>query len=121
MHKPGESVTSWDFGSASEWLHLLVAMSPFIAMSVFLGVIVAIAFRRRRRFEVPITIAASVALYAFVAWLYYPNEWSWRQPIVSAMYQIAPVVWFFVGPALLGAAIVHWIRSRGHTTHLTNR
>jgi hypothetical protein len=114
MHKAGETVTSWDFGSASEWLHLLTGMAPYMGFSLLLGAVIAVAVRHQRS-RVAATIIASVALYAFFAWWYYdPNEWSWRQPIVSALYQVAPVVWFFVAPAFLGGGIVRWIRSRVH-------
>jgi hypothetical protein len=111
-HKPGETVSTWSFGSASEWLHLFIGMAPFMASSLVLGAIIGVVVPHHHRIRVPTTIIASVALYALIAWWYYdPNEWSWSQPVVSALYQVAPVVWFFVTPSFLGCGIVRWIRS----------
>jgi hypothetical protein len=110
MLKLAETHYSIDVGSAHEWFRLFTGMAPFMASSLVLGAIIALTIRRHERVRVAVTIIGSIALYAFFAWWYYdPNEWSWSQPIVSALYQFGPVVFFFVAPALLGGGIVRWI------------
>jgi hypothetical protein len=105
-----ETDYSISFGSGKDWLNLLVGVVPFIASSLALGAMIALTIRHHERVRVAITIIGSVALYAFFAWWCYdPNEWSWSQPIVSALYQFAPVVFFFVAPAFLGGGIIRWI------------
>jgi hypothetical protein len=105
MHKAGETVTSWDFGSASEWLHLLTGMAPYMGLSLLLGAIIAVAVRHQR-IRVAATIIASLALYAFFAWWSYdPNVWSWSQPIVSALYQVPLLFGFLLRQLFLEAEL----------------
>ena len=33
MHKSGESVATWDFGSASDWFRLLIGQAPIVTAS----------------------------------------------------------------------------------------
>ena len=107
MHKPGDSVTGIDAGTAQQWLHLLVVFGSIACAFVVVGALIGVIFRRRPRLHVPMGIVVSILLYALLEWRFAdPNEWSWHAPITSAAYQIGPVVLFFVAPTLLGAAIV---------------
>ena len=113
MHKPGESVTGIDAGSAQEWLRLLIVFGSVAFAFVVLGALIGVILRRRPRLHVPIGVAVSILLYALLEWRFAdPTEWSWHAPVTSAAYQIGPVVLFFVAPTLLGAAIVRRFYSR---------
>src|ERR1700676_5057180 len=69
-YKAGETVSTWTFGSASEWLQLFIGMAPFMGSSLVLGAIIGVVIRHHHRIRVATTIIASVALYAFFAWWY---------------------------------------------------
>jgi Na+-translocating ferredoxin:NAD+ oxidoreductase RnfD subunit len=107
MHKPGESVTGIDTGTAQQWLHLLVVFGSIACAFVVVGALIGVILRRRSSLQVPIGIVLSILLYALLEWRFAdPNEWSCHASITSAAYQIGPVVLFFIAPTLLGAAIV---------------
>jgi cytochrome b561 len=113
MHKPGESVTGIEAGTAQQWLHLLVVFGSIACAFVVVGAFIGIILQRRPRLHVPIGVAVSILLYALLAWRFAdPTEWSWHAPVTSAAYQIGPVILFFVAPTLLGAAIVRRCYSR---------
>jgi hypothetical protein len=113
MHKPGETVVTVDAGSAQQWLHFIVGMAPFVAVCLALGGLIAVVLRHRPTWASLASIIIPVAFYAVLIWRSAdPDVWSWRYPIASALYQIAPAAIFFVAPTLLGSVIVRSLFSR---------
>jgi Na+-translocating ferredoxin:NAD+ oxidoreductase RnfD subunit len=113
MQKPGETVVRVEAGSAQEWLHFFLGMTPFVGVCFVLGAIIAIVLRGRPSWHAPVSIIVAVSFYALLLWWQAdPDVWSWRYPISSALYQIGPAAIFFMAPTLLGAGIVRWFFSR---------
>ena len=113
MHNPGETVTTFEVGTAQQWLHVLVVFGSIACAFIIVGALIGLILRRSPRLQFPIGVVVSILLYALLEWRFAaPNEWSWHDPITSAAYQIGPVLLFFVAPTLLGAAIVRRFSKR---------
>ena len=94
-------------GRASDWLSLLVFGSKLAAASAILGVIIGFVFRKHLFGQVIVSIVVSIAFFAVLEWRWgEPGEWSWRDPITSAAYLVAPAALFICAPTLFAALLV---------------
>ena len=113
MHKPGETVVTVDAGSVQQWLHFIVGMAPFVGICLASGGVIGMVLRHRHSWIWPASIIVAGTFYSLLIWHSAdPDVWSWRYPIASASYQIAPAAIFFIAPTLVGAVIVRWLFSR---------
>ena len=84
-------------------------------LAFLLGAIGARLCRRFPRADVATIIVAGFLSYTvFVWWCYDPDVWSWRHPIMTAIYQLGPFVLLFVAPALIGFKTVARFCLRQH-------
>ena len=107
MHKPGESVTSIDAGSASQWLHVIMMCALLAAASAVLGAIIGFLFRGRVLLQVIASSITSVAFFVVLEWRFGdPTEWSWHDPFTSGAYLVGPAAFLIVAPTVLAAIFV---------------
>jgi hypothetical protein len=72
-----------------------------------MGSLIGLMFRGRKVAQLNVAILASVAYFAILEWkLGDSTEWSWTDPIVSALYLFGPFALFFLAPTLVAAFLV---------------
>ena len=72
-----------------------------------MGSLIGFIFRGRKVAQLNIAILTSVAYFALLEWrLGDSTEWSWTDPIVSALYLFGPFVLFFLAPMLVASLLV---------------
>ena len=78
------------------------------------GAVVGYFAARRDRTAFVASAALAVMLFILCGWRFgAPDEWSWQQPVESAMYLVGPFTCLFLLPAVAAALTVgRWRRRR---------
>jgi hypothetical protein len=103
MHTPAQFVAAVDASGADPWLKVLVILGSVFSAFFLLGIVIGVLFRNRQTMYLPVGMAASLLGYALLEWAVGgPDEWSWRHPIASLLYQGGPIVFTCIMPMFFG-------------------
>jgi hypothetical protein len=106
---------SVDVDSFSDWLVVLKVFSLWASVCAILGAVVGYLCRGRVGLEIFLSFVVSLAYGVCLEWTspLRSQEWSWQNPIESAMYLVGPFVYFLFVPAVIAALLVgRWSQRR---------